>query len=556
MFVESKTISLLGPEIILMLGATILFMLGAFRAGRGQLVATLIAYAGAAVALACYGSPWNAESTLSGPLVIDPMSLGLRWIALLAGVIFTFAASRRDVELAAEFQGTLMLVICGSMLASSANELVLLFLGLELISIPTYVLLFLGRRDRASAEATMKYFYLSLLASALLLYGFAFLYGISGTTVIVGSGEIRGIREAFLSQGGRESLAGENLPSAIINAAKDSRPLFALSPIALVLITAGFGFKLTAAPFQFYAPDVYQGTTNANAGVLAVIPKLAGVAGFLRLALLVIPGTEVAEKAFAWQLPLVLAALTMTIGNICALWQKDIRRLLAYSSIAHGGYLLIGLAVAAASVSSGSHQADGGAGGMLFYVLVYALATMGSFCTLAYLGSSRRELSGVEELAGLARHQPLAAAALAIFMFSLTGIPPLAGFWGKLTLFGSAIQLSAANQASNTTLSLWFVGLAIVAALNAAIGAAYYLRIIGVMYFQSPGSPAPAAGGKLALVGGVLCALLVIGSGMFPAQIVGLSLRAEQKLVHQAAAPHSTSFAGYIESSRPAAYTP
>ncbi len=521
MFVESKTISLLAPEIILMLGATILFLLGAFRAGRGQLVATLIAYAGAAVALACYGSPWNAESTLSGPLVIDPMSLGLRWIALLAGVVFTLAGSRRDVELAAEFQGTLMLVICGLMLASSANELVLLFLGLELISVPTYVLLFLGRRDRASAEATMKYFYLSLLASALLLYGFAFLYGIAGTTVIVGSGEIRGIREAFLSQASTGA----------------SNSLFSLAPIALVLITAGFGFKLAAAPFQFYAPDVYQGTTNANAGVLAVIPKLAGVAGFLRLALLVIPGTEVAEKAFAWQLPLVLAVLTMTIGNVCALWQKDIRRLLAYSSIAHGGYLLIGLAVAAANMSSGSHQAAGGAGAMLFYVLVYALATMGSFCTLAYLGSARRELSGVEELSGLARNQPLAAAALAIFMFSLTGIPPLAGFWGKLTLFGSAIQLSAANQTSNSSLSLWFVGLAVVAALNAAIGAAYYLRIIGVMYFQSPATPAPASGGRLALVGGVLCALLVIGSGLFPPQMIGLCLRAEQKLVEQSQAP-------------------
>jgi NADH-quinone oxidoreductase subunit N len=161
---------------------------------------------------------------------------------------------------------------------------------------------------------------------------------------------------------------------------------------------------------------------------------------------------------------------------------------------------------------------------------------MGTFCTLAYLGSPRRELSGVEELAGLSRSQPLAAAALAIFMFSLTGIPPLAGFWGKLTLFGSAIQLAAANQTSNTSLALWFVGLAVVAALNAAIGAAYYLRIIGVMYFQSPGtSIAPASGGKLALAGGVLCALLVIGCA-FPAQIVGLSFRAEQKLVEQSPA--------------------
>src|SRR6478672_9302736 len=134
MFVESQTISLLAPEIILMLGATLLYMLGAFRAEKGPLLATLVGYAAAAAALACYGSPWDVESTLSGPLVIDPMSLGLRWIALLGGIIFTLAGSRRDAELAAEFQGTLMLVICGAMLAASANELVLLFLGLELIS--------------------------------------------------------------------------------------------------------------------------------------------------------------------------------------------------------------------------------------------------------------------------------------------------------------------------------------------------------------------------------------------------------------------------------------
>ncbi len=504
MFVESKTIQLLAPEVILILAATAMYIVGAFRRTAVNWVFALVGYLLAAGALAAFGSPWTAESTLSGPLVVDPMSLGLRWIALLAGITFTLAVARLvNKELEAEFLGTLMLVIVGVMLTASANELVLLFLGLEMISVPTYVLLFLGRRDRASAEATMKYFFLSLLSSALLLYGFCFLYGISGTTVIAGTSQFPGIREAFSAPPGLQ-------------------PLMDLAPLGLVFVLAGLGFKLAAAPFQFYAPDVYQGTTNANAGLLAVAPKLAGVAGLIRVVVVAMPGAA----EYVWQLALVLAILTMTIGNVCALWQKDLRRLLAYSSIAHGGYLLIGLAVGAASTATGT--SSGGIGGMLFYVLVYALATMGTFCTLAYLGSAQREVSGVSELSGLAKHQPLAAAALAVFMFSLAGIPPLAGFWGKLTLFGGAMQISAAS--SGSTLSGWFLLLAIMGAVNAAIAAAYYLRIIAVMYFQPSGTAVPAAGGMGALAGGVLCALLVIVGGMFPAQVVGLSLRSEQLL--------------------------
>src|SRR6185369_16942698 len=189
------------------------------------------------------------------------------------------------------------------------------------------------------------------------------------------------------------------------------------------------------------------------------------------------------------------------------LWQRNIRRLMAYSSIAHGGYLLIVLATASAFATSAGGAYGGGVTAMLFYVLVYSLATMGTFAALAYLGSADRDVNLIDELAGVARSQPVVAGALAVFMFSLAGLPPLAGFWGKLSLFGSAVELATSGP---TTLARWFALLAVVGALNAAIAAAYYLRIVSVMYFQSAARPVPAAGGVLARVAAVICALLVV----------------------------------------------
>jgi NADH-quinone oxidoreductase subunit N len=348
----------------------------------------------------------------------------------------------------------------------------------------------------------MKYFFLSILSSALLLYGFSFLYGIGKTTLIAGTAAHPGIREAFLSL---------------------SQPLAPLAPLALVLVAAGLGFKLAVAPLQFYAPDVYQGTTNANAGLLAVAPKIAGIAGLVRLVIIAMPSSA----EFAWQLALVLAILTMTIGNVCALWQRNIRRLMAYSSIAHGGYLLIGLAAATAASASADESLRGGTTAMLFYVLVYALATMGTFAALAYLGSARREVDGVEELAGLARSQPVIAGAIAVCMFSLAGIPPLAGFWGKLALFGSAVQLATSGTGG---MPLWFTVLAIIGALNAAVAAAYYLRVVAVMYFQPASQTVPAAGGRTAQFSAILCAALVIACGILPSRLLDAAAKSEQAM--------------------------
>lgn len=510
MLVEWKTISLLWPEVVLIAAATSIFVAGAFTRSRAWwALMAIVAYVAAAVALAAQGPPWAATgSILTGPVTIDPMGLGLRWLALLVGLIFTLVAARlAEPELASEFFGCLMLVAVGVMLTASANELVLLFLGLELISIPTYVLLFIGRRDRASGEATMKYFFLSILSSALLLYGFAFLYGVGKTTLIAGTSQVPGIREALATS---QQLA--------------ANPLGPLASLALALVAAGLGFKLAAAPLQFYAPDVYQGTTNANAGLLAVAPKIAGVAGFIRVVVVAMP----AESDLAWQLALVLAVVTMTIGNVCALWQKNVRRLMAYSSIAHGGYLLIGLAAAAAATSTGQTTIRGGITAMLFYVLVYALATMGTFAALAYLGSARREVNGVDELAGLARSQPVVAGALAVFMFSLAGLPPLAGFWGKLNLFAAAIQLATSPLGQGVP--LWFTVLSVVGALNAAVAAAYYLRIVAVMYFQPQAQPVVAGGGPSAWLATVLCGLLVVGVGALPGRWLEAASRSERVL--------------------------
>ena len=509
MLVEWNTIALLWPEIVLIAAATSIFVGGAFTRSRAWwAMAAILSYLAAAVALwGGQGSPWEAAHVFSGPITLDPMSQGLRWLALLMGLVFTLIASRAaDPDLASEFFGSLMIIVVGVMLVSSANELVLLFLGFELISIPTYVLLFIGRRDRASAEATMKYFFLSILSSALLLYGLTLLYGIGGTTVIVGNGQVQGIAGALAAGGDA------------------SGPLKVLAPLALVLVSVGFGFKLAAAPMQFYAPDVYQGTTNANAGLLAVAPKIAGVVGLVRLIVVAMPSSA----DFAWQLALVMSVLTMTIGNICALWQNNIRRLMAYSSIAHGGYLLLGLATAAGASSIHDSRLYGGIGAMLFYVFVYALATMGTFAALAFLGSSRREVSGVEELSGLGRSQPLSAAAIAIFMFSLAGLPPLAGFWGKLTIFGSAIEIASAETSGG--MAWWFGALAVIGVLNSAIAAAYYLRVVSVMYFQPATSNVAASGGVGAFAAAMLCGVLVVACGAFPGATIDLATRSENAL--------------------------
>jgi NADH-quinone oxidoreductase subunit N len=287
--------------------------------------------------------------------------------------------------------------------------------------------------------------------------------------------------------------------------------------LALVLIVAALSFKITAVPFHYYAPDVYLATSNLNAGLLSVIPKVAGLVALVRLTALLAP----VFPDFGWQLIVIISILTMTIGNLGALLQKNMRRLMAYSSIAHAGYMLIGVAV-------GLYGADqtlayGGFSAAFLYLFVYAVASIGAFAALTEVetgeGTSadqvgKAETGAVTELAGLSRQRPWMAAAIGICMFSLAGLPPLAGFWGKLALFSSALTAYRSGAGNN-----WFLILAVVGVLNAAVAAAYYLRVISVIYFEEgivPSRRQVSIPSVAAVIGG----LAVVVIGLFPGNLV------------------------------------
>ena len=369
---------------------------------------------------------WPEETVTTNPLVaVDTISTLFQWVFLILGGLFAVASigeqSRSDTP--AEFYGLLLTLIAGMMVVASADELILLFLGLELISIPTYVLLYLARRDFASQEAATKYFLLSVLSAAILLYGFSFLYGLTGTT------QLTAIRHV-LSQ----SYASSSMEMPIAAPSQ-------LGIVALTLIFAGLGFKMTAVPFHFYAPDVYQGTTAWNAGLLAVAPKAAGFVALIRVSTQTLSGYEASGETIA----LILAMVTMTGGNILALLQTNIRRLLAYSSIAHAGYMLIGVAVGFWESWNPAQSLDsqfglpGGIEASLFYLIAYSLVTAGLFIVLVYLARPGKQIEHVEELTGLRRTHPWVAVSAAIFLFSLAGVPPLPGFWAKLGVFAGAL---------------------------------------------------------------------------------------------------------------------
>jgi NADH-quinone oxidoreductase subunit N len=478
---------LLAPEGLLAAVATLVFVVGAFcNCRRAWSWVAGLAIVAAAVLL--YRQ--SAEALFSGPLVSDALGHYVRWLALVLGLLFVMLISRDAAAgQTPEIIGSLLLVICGLMLVSISGDLVLMFAGLELISIPTYLLLYLGRENEASQEATTKYFFLSVFSSAVLLYGFSFLYGLGGTTWLA----------EMAPRLASEEAAGGLRPLAVM---------------ALVLIFAGLSFRIGAVPFHFYAPDVYQGTTATNAALLSVIPKIAGLVALVRIVSLAMPGVE----SLGWRLALILAVLTMTLGNTLALWQDNVRRLLAYSSIAHAGYLLIGLAAAFAAGDRSQGLAADGAHAMLLYLAVYALATIGAFAVLAYLGTRERPINGVDELAGLGRSQPLAAVAMSVFMFSLAGVPPLAGFWGKLALFRSAIGV-ALEPSGAGGLEYWFIGLAVIGGLNAAVAATYYLRVVGTMYFRAP-LGAVAVEGRGAWAAMFASALLVLAVGLSPRLLI------------------------------------
>jgi len=483
------------PETILVGAACLFFLLGPFLVTEAGVAPAGLRHRWGALTLAALlaaiGMWLNSEAIPIteaqplGPFRLDSLTWYIRGLALLSGVLLLLIQwNQADDSRAAEVNACLLLIIAGTGLTAAANDLVSLFLALELVSIPTYVLLYLPRRDQDSQEAVLKYFLLSVLSSALVLYGFSLLYGLTGTT------NLGAIYEALWANRTR------TIPPVLV--------------VSAVMIIAGLSFRVTAVPFHFYAPDVFQGTHTAGAAMLAVIPKIVGFVVLLRL--LATPELIGRATGPMWTIsdrtaPLIwaLAALTMVAGNVLALLQTNIKRLLAYSSIAHAGYMLVGLSVAGSDLPT----AVPGVRAVLFYLAVYALMTAGVFAVIVFLSRPGQMLENIDDFNGLSQTHPAAAILMTVFLFSLTGLPPTAGFLGKLGLF-----LAAWSQGPGSARVLaWLM------AFSAAVSAWYYLKITAAMYLQDPTRPKVANSEWPAFVGITLCAAGTIGLFVAPGML-------------------------------------
>jgi NADH-quinone oxidoreductase subunit N len=426
------------PELILSIGGTVLMMAAAFSGRRGSSLISWLSVALLLVATAALvGAPSHAGPVFDGLVAADLFASFGKAIIFPASAVAIIAAHgwfERDHEHSSEFAVLIVFAAVGMSVMVSATSLISLYVGLELQSLAAYVLASYRRSDERSAEAGLKYFVLGALASGILLYGISLLYGFTGTT------SFTGIAAAF----------GRGAPSLGL--------LF-----GLVFVLAGLAFKASAVPFHMWTPDVYEGAPTPVTMFFSTAPKAAAVLLATRLCI-----EGMAPATDAWRQIVIFAALaSIFLGGIAAYGQTNIKRLLAYSSINNVGFALVGLAAAGAQ----------GASSVLFYMAVYVVMNLGAFlCVLWMRDAEGRPVESIESLSGLAQTRPGMAAALAIFMFSLAGIPPLFGFWPKLLVFQAAVAAG-------------FAPLAVAAILGTVIGAYYYLKIVKVMYMDEPAAP-------------------------------------------------------------------
>jgi NADH-quinone oxidoreductase subunit N len=429
------------PETILTIGGTLLMVLDPLFAKKmpklfGHLSILFLLIAGIGTAGA-YTVPGSAFSNL---LIVDGFATFFRFLVIAIGILTVLASYRYlDIERAetGEYHALILFAIVGQCLMAASNDLIMIFLGLEISSIATYILAGYLRDDKRNNEAALKYFLLGSFATAFLLYGVALIYGVTATTKL---DEIRTVLNA-----------PGNVPS------------FSMVSIAAALMFVGLAFKVSGAPFQIWTPDVYQGAPAPVSAFLATGPKAAAFAIFLRIFL-----TAFQQVASGWE-PIiwVSALLSMTIGNFAALTQNNLKRMLAYSSIAHAGYIMVALAA----------RSEIGTAAAMFYLAAYALMNIGAFAVVIHISGKGERHLRVEDLAGLARRQPVTAAMLTVFLLSLIGVPLTGGFFGKFYIFRAALQ-------SN------LVWLTVLGLLNSAVAAYYYLRLLVVMYMYEPGEVA------------------------------------------------------------------
>ncbi|MGI8524686.1 MAG: NADH-quinone oxidoreductase subunit NuoN [Pseudolabrys sp.] len=463
------------PEIVLAIGAMVL-LLGGVVSGEGSArgITWLSALLLAGVALLVVIAPTGRQTLFGGSLVIDEFARFLKMLALTGSagaILLSLDYLRQERQQKFEYGPLILLSTLGMMLLISANDLIALYLGLELMSLALYVVAASNRDNIRSTEAGLKYFVLGALSSGMLLYGASLIYGFTGT----------------VSFGGIAKVAGPGNIGLIFG---------------LVFLFAGFCFKVSAVPFHMWTPDVYEGAPTPVTAFFAAAPKVAGIAMFVRATIVAFPG--ITQQ---WQQIVVFVAIaSMLLGSFAAIGQRNIKRLLAYSSIGHMGFALVGLAAGTAE----------GVQGVLIYMAIYVVMTLGTFAFVLAMRHDGKLVEDISDLSGLARTSPSAAFFLALLMFSLAGIPPLAGFFAKFYVFLAAIKAG-------------LYVLAVVGVLASVVGAFYYLTIVKIMYFDEPVAKFTRMPASLTLVLGI-AGLLNILFFAYPAPLLGAASAAAKSL--------------------------
>ena len=442
------------PEMILAIFGIILMVFDSYKPNRLRITGmiSIVGIIASAVALLSIWSDPNAvKSAFNGMIVMDGLRLSFTLVFLFVTAITILISSvwvERENVPAGEYHCMLLFATVGMMFMASGNDMVIIFLGLETLSIATYVMAGMRKRDLRSNESAMKYFILGSYASAFLLYGMALIYGATGST---------------------------NITEIATKIGDSSFPALLLVGAAMLLI--GFGFKIAMVPFHVWTPDVYEGAPTPVTAFMAAGPKAAGFASFLRVFVLgfpIIAGVQATQYLHdTWITALtVLAILTMTVGNIAAIVQNNVKRMLAYSSIAHAGYALVGfIGAGVATTIQGRNDAISS---VAFYMLTYAVTNLGAFAVITLIGQKNDRRTEFEDYNGIGFKSPVLAFTLSLFMLSLLGLPLTAGFIGKVLVFRPALEAG----------SFMLTILVIIAVVNTAISAYYYLRLIVVMFFK------------------------------------------------------------------------
>ena len=474
------SVGALAPTLMLLATALAVLLLDLLPPRQDKTHLAFVALAGTIGTLIVTLTRWGRDHRgFHDMVVLDNYALFVDVVICYATalvILLSMDYLRREGVQSGEYYALVLFSASGMTLMAAASDLIVVFLSLELMSLCLYVLAGLFKRRLDSGEASMKYFLLGAFASSFLLYGIALTYGAAGSTNF------------------------ERIMTAAPGRARD-----VLFLVGLGLMLVGFGFKISAAPFHMWAPDVYQGAPTSVTALIATGSKAAAFAALIRLLLSAVRPAQAEWGPLLWG----LAAVTMTLGNLVAIAQSNLKRMLAYSSVAHVGYMMVGL------VTGGTL----GAGAVLYYLFAYTFTTAGTFGVLCLCERAGEEALEVGDYAGLGRRHPALAAALTLFLLSLVGIPPLAGFVGKFYLFGAAVQGGY----------LW---LAVIGVLNSAVAAYYYLRVIVYMYMREP--EGPAAGWTPSFAGGVALAVAATGIillGVMPAPFAELAQSAVAPLL-------------------------